>query len=109
MCAVALLKRSPKRRSTAPLPGAKRAPVPRFIEPCDPSLRDDAPSGAEWLHEIKIDGYRAQVHIRDGRVKVYSRKGYDWSEQFGQIARAAAALAAHDLIIDGEAGLRRSS
>jgi hypothetical protein len=48
---------------------------------------------------IKIDGYRAQVHIRHGEVKVYSRSGYDWTEQFGQIARAAAALAPHDLII----------
>jgi hypothetical protein len=77
--------------------------MPGFVEPCDPTLRDDAPRGPEWVHEVKIDGYRAQLHIRDGQVKVYSRKGYDWTEQFGQIARAAAALAAHDLIIDGEA------
>src|SRR5436190_13781455 len=96
MCALALLKRSPKRRSAAPLPGAKRAPMPGFIEPCDPTLREDAPRGPEWIHEIKIDGYRAQLHIRGGEVKVYSRKGYDWTEQFGQVARAAAALAGHE-------------
>jgi bifunctional non-homologous end joining protein LigD len=84
------LKRSPERRSTA-LSGAKRAPMPGFIEPCDPTLRDDAPSGAEWVHEIKIDDYRAQLHIRDRRVKVYSRKGYDWTEQFSQIARGEGA------------------
>jgi bifunctional non-homologous end joining protein LigD len=96
-------KRSRKRRSTAPLPGAKQAPMPGFIEPCDPTLRDQAPDGPEWLHEIKIDGYRAQLHIRNGQVKVYSRRGYDWTEEFGQIARAAKALASHDLIIDGEA------
>lgn len=62
-----------------------------------------APEGSQWLHEIKIDGYRAQVHIRAGRVSVYSRSGYDWTKQFGQIARAAQGLSAHDLIIDGEA------
>jgi bifunctional non-homologous end joining protein LigD len=103
MCAVALLKRSHKPRWTAFPAGAKQAPMPGFIEPCDPTLRDRAPDGPDWLHEIKIDGYRAQVHIRDRHVKVYSRKGYDWTEQFRQIARAAQALAAYDLIIDGEA------
>jgi hypothetical protein len=80
-----------------PLPGAKQAPMPGIH---NPTLREDAPTGPD---EIKIDGYRAQLHIRNGRVKVYSRKGYDWTEQFGQLARAAKALAAHDLIIDGEA------
>jgi bifunctional non-homologous end joining protein LigD len=66
-------------------------------------LRARAPDGLQWLHEIKIDGYRAQLHIRGGRVSVYSRSGYDWTKQFGQIARAAEALSTIDLIIDGEA------
>jgi bifunctional non-homologous end joining protein LigD len=83
--------------------GAKAAPFPGFIEPCDPTLREQAPDGSEWLHEIKIDGYRAQLHIQGGRIRVYSRSGYDWTEQFHQIAQAAQALISHDLIIDGEA------
>jgi bifunctional non-homologous end joining protein LigD len=83
--------------------GARPAPFPAFITPCDPTLREQAPEGSEWLHEIKIDGYRAQLHIHDGRIRVYSRSGYDWTEQFHQIAQAAQALASHDLIIDGEA------
>jgi bifunctional non-homologous end joining protein LigD len=102
MCAVAL-KRSPKSRSAAPVAGAKPAPYPGFIAPCDPTLWERAPDGPGWLHEIKIDGYRAQLHIHDGRVRVYSRSGYDLTEQFSQIARAAEALSARDLIIDGEA------
>lgn len=104
MCAVAS-RRSlrPRRPSAVDVPGAKRAPYPGFITPCDPTLRARAPNGSQWLHEIKIDGYRAQVHIRGGCVAVYSRSGYDWTKQFGQIARAAEALCAHDLIIDGEA------
>jgi hypothetical protein len=76
---------------------------PRFRAPCDPTLREQAPSGSDWLHEIKIDGYRAQLHICDGQIRVYSRSGYDWTEQFHQIAQAAQALTSHDLIIDGEA------
>jgi len=39
--------------------GAKAASFPGFVTPCDPTLREQAPAGADWLHEIKIDGYRA--------------------------------------------------
>ena len=102
MCAVAL-KRPTNRPSARRIPGAKRAPVPGFITPCDPTLRERAPDGSGWLHEIKIDGYRAQLHIHGGRITVYSRSGYDWTDQFRQIARAAQALSVDDAIIDGEA------
>jgi bifunctional non-homologous end joining protein LigD len=102
MRAVAL-KGSSKKDRFAELPGARPAPYPGFITPCDPTLRERAPRGPDWLHEIKIDGYRAQLHIHDGRVQVFSRSGFDWTQQFAQIARAAAALSARDLIIDGEA------
>src|SRR3954463_12554354 len=101
MCAGAL-KRSPRSRRRSALPGAKPAPYPRFIAPCDPTFRERAPEGTDWLHEIKIDGYRAQLHIHGGRVRIFSRSGYDWTEQYSQIARAAEALSARELIIDGE-------
>src|SRR5437763_3977692 len=102
MCAVAL-RRSSKSRSAVAIPGARRAPIPGFIEPCDPTLREQAPNGPDWLHEIKVDGYRAQLHVRAGRVTIYSRSGHDWTEQFGQIARTAQVLSDRELIIDGEA------
>jgi hypothetical protein len=44
---------------------------------CDPTLRYHAPDGPAWLHEIKIDGCRAQVHIHHGPISVYSRSGYN--------------------------------
>jgi bifunctional non-homologous end joining protein LigD len=103
MCAVALRLPVNSPSATAGIPGAKRAPFPGFIEPCDPTLRDRAPDGQGWLHEIKIDGYRMQVHIHRGRVTIYSRSGYDWTQQLRQIAHAAEGLSAHELIIDGEA------
>ena len=61
MCAVAL-KPSPRSRRRFALPGAKLAPYPGFIAPCDPTLHERAPEGSDWLHEIKIDGHRAQLH-----------------------------------------------
>src|SRR4030095_15278511 len=97
------LKDRISRPPIAAVSGAKLAPFPGFITPCDPTLRERAPDGPGWLHEIKIDGYRAQLHLHRGRITVYSRSGYDWSGQFRQIARAAQALSVDDAIIDGEA------
>src|SRR3954468_21522889 len=81
------------RRSSAGKPssstGRPKAPMPGFVEPCDPSLHERAPTGEGWVYEIKTDGYRAQVHIRNRRVTVYSRSGYDWTEQFAPIAKAS--------------------
>src|ERR1044071_1755516 len=82
---------------------ARQSPMPGFIEPCDPTLQERAPIGADWIYEIKTDGYRAQVHIRNGRVTVFSRNGYDWTDEFAPIAKAAAKLKLQDAIIDGEA------
>jgi hypothetical protein len=60
--------------------------MPGFIEYCHPTLRETAPDGAAWVHEIKSDGYRAQAHLRDGNVIIYSRRGYNWTAQFSPIA-----------------------
>jgi bifunctional non-homologous end joining protein LigD len=77
--------------------------MPGFIEPCDPTLHKQAPTGPGWVYEIKTDGYRAQVHICDGDVTIYSRSGYDWTKQFAAIAAAAKKLNVREAIIDGEA------
>jgi bifunctional non-homologous end joining protein LigD len=102
MCALTLKRRN-NRVSIAGIAGAKRAPFPGFIQPCDPTLRERAPVGPGWLHEIKIDGYRAQLHIHQGGTTVYTRSGYNWTDEFRQIADATEALTADELIIDGEA------
>jgi bifunctional non-homologous end joining protein LigD len=77
--------------------------MPGFVEPCDPTLHERAPTGTDWVYEIKTDGYRAQVHIRGGQVTVYSRNGYDWTNEFAPIAKAASLLKVREAIIDGEA------
>jgi hypothetical protein len=55
-------RRSPARLDPRAVPGAKPAPFPGFVEPCHPTLRQKAPSGGDWVHEIKFDGYRTQAH-----------------------------------------------
>jgi bifunctional non-homologous end joining protein LigD len=74
-----------------------------YIEPCDPTLREHAPQGNGWSFEIKADGYRAQVHVQPAGVKVYSRTGLDWTNQFSAIAAAAPELKAGTAVLDGEA------
>src|SRR5215218_5621768 len=88
---------SPPRRRLGSL-----APWPGFVEPCHPVLMHEAPRGDGWLHEIKADGYRAQLHIHAGGIRLYSRTGRDWTRELAAIARAAAGLG-RELIMDGEA------
>src|SRR5437660_4861047 len=63
---------------------------------------DKVPSGARWIHEIKFDGYRVQVHLRDAVVKVFTRRGNDWTNRFKKIASDAWHVNAGSTIIDGE-------
>jgi bifunctional non-homologous end joining protein LigD len=50
----------------------------RFITPCLPTVAPKPPIGPGWVHEIKHDGYRLQVHVREGRVRLFTRTGVDW-------------------------------
>src|ERR1700755_2208950 len=74
--------------------------MPGFIKPQLATLRSKSPKGPQWLHEIKLDGYRVQVHLNKGRKKVFTRTGLDWTKRFSVIAGA---LDLHgQAIIDGE-------
>ena len=75
----------------------------RFIEPQLAFSVDQPPAGKHWIHEIKHDGYRSQVVIERGQARVFSRNGYDWSDRYPGIVRAAAGLRCKSAIIDGEA------
>ena len=84
-------------RSTGPV----RRP-PGFIEPCLPTLADAAPSGPQWVYEVKHDGFRF-ICRRDGdRVRVFSRRGYDWTDRVPRIAEAISKLRVKSLTLDGE-------
>jgi len=79
-----------------------KAPYPGFIEPELATSVDRVPSGAKSIHEIKFDGYRVQVHLRDSVVKVFTRRGNDWTNRFRKIASDAWHVNAGSAIIDGE-------
>jgi bifunctional non-homologous end joining protein LigD len=63
---------------------------------------DKVPSGKRWVHEIKFDGYRVQVHLRDAAVKIFTRRGHDWTNRFRKIAADAWHVSAGSAIMDGE-------
>ncbi len=60
------------------------------------------PAGDEWLHEIKLDGYRIGCRVADGRVRLISRSGKDWTDAFPEIVEAAGRLRTRDALLDGE-------
>jgi bifunctional non-homologous end joining protein LigD len=95
-------RRKAKQADGDPVPGARPAPLPAFIEPCLALLSTTAPGGDEWIHEIKFDGYRMQAHLDRGKVRLLTRKALDWTSKFSPIAEALKALPVEQAIIDGE-------
>jgi len=74
--------------------------VPSFVEPQLAKLADRAPEGPRWGHEVKLDGYRAQVNVANGSAVIRTRTGLDWTDRFAAVAKDAEALP--DCLIDGE-------
>ena len=67
-----------------------------FIKPQLATLKSKAPKGDQWLHEIKYDGYRIQVHLHRGRKKVFTRNGLDWTKRFSEIGTGEPAASLSD-------------
>ena len=64
-----------------------------FIQPCRPVVAKQPPRGPGWAHELKHDGYRLQVHVRDdGRVRLYTMNGADWTERYPRVVEEAARI-----------------
>ena len=69
--------------------GKKTASLPRFVAPQLATLVDQPPEGPEWLHEIKLDGYRMLCRIADGKMRLLTRTGQNWTHRFPALARSA--------------------
>ncbi len=80
----------------------KDAPLPKFRAPQLATLVDEVPAGNGWMHEIKFDGYRAMIAAKAGEVHVFTRNGKDWTDKFGPLVEALAALDLPSCLIDGE-------
>lgn len=89
-------KTASRRKSVSTLAG-----LPEF-KPKLPTLVDRPPSGAGWLHELKLDGYRMQVRVAGGQVQLITRNGHDWTDRFPELADAIASLPLENAILDGE-------
>jgi ATP-dependent DNA ligase len=74
-----------------------------FIAPCIPTHAPKPPTGPGWVHEIKHDGYRLQVRREGDMVRLFTRRGYDWSDRYPAIAVTATLLRARSFTLDGEA------
>jgi bifunctional non-homologous end joining protein LigD len=83
------------------LPGAKE-PLPKFIPP-QLASEAAAPPVGDWVHELKLDGYRIQAHIeKGGKVRLYTRSGLDWTHRMRAVEREVARLGVESAILDGE-------
>ena len=76
--------------------------MPDFIPPQLATSSTTPPAGPKWVHELKLDGYRMQAHLKDGRVTIFSRNGLDWTARVKSIAKALDKLPAKTAVIDGE-------
>jgi len=81
--------------------GRPRLAPPDFIHPCRPTVSQRPPRGEGWVHELKHEGYRLQIHVRDGRVKLYTMNAANWSDRYPRIVETAARLKGA-AIIDAE-------
>jgi bifunctional non-homologous end joining protein LigD len=94
-------KRTQTRFSARMIQGAKPSEMPGFIAPQLAASRSKAPSGDQWLHEIKYDGYRVQLHVNKQRRIIFTRGGLDWTKRFSVIA-GAFDIPVERAILDGE-------
>jgi len=74
-----------------------------MLVPCLPTPSKRAPVGPEWVHEIKHDGYRLIVRRDGDRVRLYTRRGFNWSGRYPGIIDAVRRLKVRSVVIDGEA------
>ncbi len=95
-------RRKAVRRQAARIAGAVAAPMPTRWKPQLATPADAAPTGKGWIHEIKYDGYRTLVFVEDGKVRMITRNGHDWTARYSALAKALARLPCKSALLDGE-------
>jgi DNA ligase D-like protein (predicted ligase) len=88
----------PPRRHTS----RRDSPLPTFVPPQLSQPVEKPPSGPQWLHEIKLDGYRMAARIDNGRVQLLTRTGLDWTDKYPSAVAALANLNVKTAYLDGE-------
>jgi len=80
-----------------------------FIKPQLATSVDHPPPRAGWIHEVTHDGYRTLLIIERGKARAYTRNGFDWTDRYPGITKAAAKLPCRSAIIDGEVIVQNES
>ena len=89
-------------RALPPVPGALAAGLPSKLAPQLATNADEPPAGADWISEIKLDGYRLLVWLDHGRARLVTRNGHDWTARMPSLAARFAALDVETAVLDGE-------
>lgn len=84
------------------LPGVRKIAMPEFVRPQLATLVDKPPTGDEWVHELKFDGYRLLCHLQRPHVRFWTRNENDWTAKFPGLGKAIQALPVKSAIFDGE-------
>src|ERR1700735_3408030 len=92
----------PAPRGTRAGPSRRDAPLPQFVPPQLSQPVEKPPSGPQWVHEIKLDGYRMAARIDNGRVQLLTRTGLDWTDKYPSAIAAIASLNVKTAYLDGE-------
>lgn len=74
----------------------------KFVQPTEPVVRPEPPSGGGWIHEVKFDGFRLQAHVAGGVAKLFSKNGKDFGTRFRGIRDRVAELPCQSAILDAE-------
>jgi ATP-dependent DNA ligase len=94
--------RAPRRKVKSAASGPESAHPPTWIKPQLTRLVDEAPTGTDWLHEIKYDGYRMHALIDGDRIQLLTRTGLDWSPRYKRTIEALRSLKVKSAYLDGE-------
>jgi bifunctional non-homologous end joining protein LigD len=82
--------------------GAKRGALQKFVPPQLATAVDRPPNGEDWLHELKLDGYRIYCRRDTDGTRLLTRTGQDWTERFQRLIGPLEALPAEEFALDGE-------
>jgi DNA ligase D-like protein (predicted ligase) len=99
------VKRSTAEAIKASEPGRRqyaKSPLLNWTPPQLCQLVEKAPSGPQWLHEIKLDGFRMAARIDHGRAQLLTRTGLDWTDKYPSMIAALANVKAKSAYLDGE-------
>lgn len=80
----------------------KHSPFPDKISPQLATLAQMPPDSEEWLHEVKLDGYRFICFINHDNIRLVTRNYNDWTYKFPAIVKALKNLKLKNVILDGE-------